>query len=198
MHENNECEFKEHFSFNKTLSTKYCVTINAFLNTSGGKLYFGVRDNGLIVVNNLNNKYMDEISLFFDNLQTIIFKPPVYNIKTTFEKLARNNYVIVVNVPKSNEQIFYKNCVYIRCNSSNRLHYTQSIVTEEQYNIYKTDLQDINKRIEDIDIEKNVLKNILIKERDLSNNKSHTYSYFTILFFSLKKYFSSIIDYFKY
>ena len=126
--ENKTVEFKETFSFNthtknkrdEVLIKSSVKNIVAFLNSEGGILIIGVKDNGYI--NGLNEeiekyKSKDDFKLFF--LEVVKKKiGKIYNTNVSYKiHNIDNKEILLVNCKKSNEPCFYEEKeFYIRQN----------------------------------------------------------------------------------
>jgi predicted HTH transcriptional regulator len=125
--------------------------MNAFLNTSGGVLFFGIRDDGIVkgVALETSRKKkrrsnpqsantpelaVDKLALWVDDTQHKLFVPSVRSITVQSYKLTRDRYVWSIVVPKSDRPIHYKHTVYRRLNASTVAHTTQRILTIQDAN----------------------------------------------------------------
>jgi len=111
--ESNKLEFKE--SFVDKGFDKYLQTICGFLNSGGGNLIFGIKDNLDLIGLNYNNKFIDKILLRIDSIIsekqiigidtiTNLFVPiDLLNIKTKqIVNKFNKNFIIVEVLPKQN------------------------------------------------------------------------------------------------
>jgi hypothetical protein len=126
--EGDEVEFKS--SFDVRWQDRYRHTMNAFLNTKGGILYFGIRDDGTVIgvpcgvktsgPQGASNQAgaIDRLKLWVDDTQYNLFQPPVTSIKIQTVKLTANLAVWLIVVPKNDAPVYFKNTIYHRLNAS--------------------------------------------------------------------------------
>lgn len=145
--ESETIEFKESFCVESV--DRYRKTINAFLNTNGGKLIFGVKDNGVACglacamlkkgpqSQITHQRALDAFKLWVDETQSQWYVPLVFSLTVEAHKLSRDRWIWIVHVPKSNEPIHYQNVIYRRLNASTVVHQTKTIVTENELKTVK-------------------------------------------------------------
>ncbi len=126
--EDREHEFK---SLNKsknpirTISDYYVEEyVNAFLNTSGGVLFFGIEDDGRVVGLRLDRSQRDrlrlQISRLINKFQPSV-EPDLYNIKFVPVQGAESTYVVELRVAKGTANLYMTGSqnFYIRRDGSN-------------------------------------------------------------------------------
>ncbi len=126
--ESERMEFKQSFSAENTGACRR--TMNAFLNTHGGHIIFGVTDigivSGLMLGTNQRwpqgelrpQKAIDSFKLWVDQTQSNIFTPAVHSITVQTKKLSKDRWLWIIDVPKSEIPIYYKGMKYRRLNAS--------------------------------------------------------------------------------
>lgn len=102
-------EFKEVKGCNPTKSIQNQVDeyILAFLNSSGGSIFFGICDDGIVKSLNLDSRIKDNINKSINsNISTIEPSIDPTQIDVVFHTVsgAENGFVLEVNVPKSNSK----------------------------------------------------------------------------------------------
>lgn len=107
-------EFKEIKGNNptKTIQNLADEYILAFLNTSGGSIFWGITDHAIVKSITLNMEQKDSVRKAI-NLKINVIEPAIdpTQIKVFFHKVKNknNSYVVEVNVPKSNSVGLYFN-----------------------------------------------------------------------------------------
>lgn len=129
--ENERIEFKAQFNIRRR--DDYRKTINAFLNTEGGHLIFGIADDGLICGMHMSpeksnhrnplsrttqRQAFDAFKLWVDDLQFQQFSPRIVSLKVEEQQLSKKRFLWIVNVPKANQPIYFQRCLYKRLNAS--------------------------------------------------------------------------------
>ncbi len=149
INEGRHIEYK--LNYNETAHKTYENTICAFLNSGGGYLIFGIKDNGLIegIIGSIQK--IDSIKLFVDRVHTnlIITDGSKIEFDTTnvyVEQILYNKYIIVVKcIPTINKQYqFINGNFFTRLNASNKSSNVPRFYTQ-------THIKDLKKKI---DIEK--------------------------------------------
>jgi len=166
FNEGHNLEFKNYLPnnipkvINKTIIHKL---INAFLNTSGGAVVFGIKDDSIINGFMLNKKEIDEILLCISNI-CYCFKS-TYNfmnkVKVYAEPIVQKNgnnknmtyeineykkylYLIIVQVEKSDEEIYFNGDMYFRHGSSTRC---QSRIVEGRIKLAESIIKNIQEEL---------------------------------------------------
>jgi len=111
LNEDYQCEFKEikGLSFKNAINSTISEYVASFLNSSGGSIYYGISDDGIIKGVNLDRHDIDEVNkLIYNNVANIcpsispdyfqIDYHPVYNEE---DKIIDNLYVVQITVPLS-------------------------------------------------------------------------------------------------
>lgn len=149
-YESNILEYK--FTFDKTNTEKYIKTICAFLNTKGGTLIFGIRDDGYIQGCKDKRDLIDSVKLFIDNLRNLIFKTngellDLENVKIQHYCIAYNTYIIeiICAEPEEKNQYQYKNDIYERLNASTIKRKTDRLYTKQDYDQLNNRVNKLNK-----------------------------------------------------
>jgi len=155
-------EFK--LSFHSEKLDLYRRTMNAFLNTRGGTLFFGVDDSGMVkgitcragkrknkVEAEVVEKGIDRFKLFVDQTIRRCFTPAIYNVKVEIYKLTRDLSVWAIIVPPSPVPVTYQNKFYCRLNASTVL--TNTVTKADPVNT--TSIDAIASTVENVDPVKN-------------------------------------------
>jgi hypothetical protein len=140
--EDERTEFKA--SFHPQKVDHYRRTINAFLNTSGGRLIFGIDDNGIVrgvpcrlpkidgpQAEPSPQKALDTLKLWVDNTQTNFFVPALNTITVKVHKITRDLWIWIVVVPKYSSPVYYNKTIYQRLNASTVVQRIATIVSPE-------------------------------------------------------------------
>jgi predicted HTH transcriptional regulator len=157
--ESNYIEFKEsvcHQSFQK-----YIETICAFLNTGGGYLIFGIRDDAQMVGLEMNRKTLDTFKCKIDSIlhQNLIIgtnmdnKPEILNVKNIQLQHYYNSrkqlfiFIFIQSIPCEN--ITYKirtsGLAHYRLSASNYCHRDERFYNTSEYNQAYNTLDEINR-----------------------------------------------------
>ena len=98
--EEGECvEFKQSFDAYVLYPDRLRRTLNSFLNTKGGTVYLGVRDDGIICGVLHTSVTIDKLRLWVDQTQHHHFSPPVSTIQVKVFKLTSGLAVWAICVP---------------------------------------------------------------------------------------------------
>ncbi|ARF08804.1 divergent AAA domain [Catovirus CTV1] len=123
--EGKQLEFKNKFS--SSLKNKYIETVCAFVNTEGGRLIFGVENNGKIIGCYIYREELDNILLFFDSMSQHLFCSNGDSfdselVKSKITLIAKDTYIIEIICSKKKRQEKYQKkdgkC-FIRNNAGN-------------------------------------------------------------------------------
>lgn len=143
MEEGDQVEFKRSFDILK--SDSYRRTMNAFLNTRGGTIYFGIRDDGIVVGIESNPQSVDKFRLWVDQTQHEFFSPSVYNITVRVHKLASISAVWAIHVPQKSESmvpIYYRQFAFCRLNAS-------TVARKDNVEVLQTKIEEMQKKADD-------------------------------------------------
>lgn len=119
MEEGTRVEFKQ--SFDARNAEVYRRTLNAFLNTEGGVIFFGIRDDGMVTGVHNDSKSADMFRLWVDDTQHKLFNPAVYTMTVHIEKLTADIGLWMISVPARaslSTPVSYQGVIYSRLNAS--------------------------------------------------------------------------------
>nr|WP_243277409.1 ATP-binding protein [Clostridium tepidum] len=119
--EDYQCEFKEIKgpSFKNVINSTISEYIASFLNSSGGSIYYGITDDGIIKGIKLDGHNIDEVNkLIYNNLANIYpsispdyFQIEYHSVYNKEDKIIDNLYIVQVTVPVSPDK---KNIYFIK------------------------------------------------------------------------------------
>ncbi len=172
-------EFKQSF-LPQHYARKYYETICSFLNTSGGYLVFGIRDNDRSIQGTkMDSKQIDQFLLFVDNLSNVI-RYQANNIsneestllqnvlfKTRIEQIAKSYYICIISChPEVNKKYCLSDgSVYIRTNAG-----TQKVKSIGKMYTQQT----IDKLLKDKDVQyEKQIKEVIIQISDTLYDTYH-------------------------
>ena len=142
--ESNDFEFKQ--SFVNENFNKYVEIICGFLNSNGGNLIFGIKDNLEMVGLNLDRKTFDKIILRIDkiinqkiiigmdlNKNTKFLKPQ--NLETSLICKKNKKFILIKIKPEINTKYQLRNngLIYYRAGASNYCERTEKLYTQDEY-----------------------------------------------------------------
>jgi hypothetical protein len=178
--ESDKLEYK--ITFNDNAMQKYIEIICGFLNSGGGKLIFGIRDDLLIVGLNVGSKNIDNYILKIDEItrnKKIIGIDKLTNNPTNINPLCIKPNILINNIGKKfliidiipEENIYYQllngKC-YFRLGASNYFNRVEVFYTESEYknkcDQYQKILQEENQN--NINNFRKIIKN---KDEELNN-----------------------------
>ena len=158
--ETNTIEFKNKSHDSPGFAQELSIIISGFMNTEGGKVYYGIADNGTVNGIKLTNDAIDKFRLSVDNVsQNMIHyeekKEPI-KVSVTFHQVYNSNNSILVNVfvveiSVSKKEFKYDVCshngmAYIRAAASFRQKSTKPLfVNLGEYEKLQREIEEIKK-----------------------------------------------------